>query len=199
MGNIYLITNTVNNKKYVGQTSITIKKRWLQHINNALNTPNRGCVLLYSAIRKYGKDKFNLTILETTDNSLLNTREAYWIEFFESNNITKGYNLTTGGDHFKMSDSCKKKLSDKLKGRIITWKDKTSIGVKKLWKDPIYREKQIEQRKQKRGKYKIHTKPLRLALDVKKINELYSEGLTINEIAKKFNVCWYSIDKRINK
>lgn len=40
---IYVITNTANNKKYIGQTWKTIQKRWQQHC-----TDEKNCI-------KYGK------------------------------------------------------------------------------------------------------------------------------------------------
>ena len=35
MGYIYLITNKINNKKYVGKTELSIKARWKQHIKDS--------------------------------------------------------------------------------------------------------------------------------------------------------------------
>lgn len=35
-GWIYFVTNLVNNKKYIGQTTVTIKSRWDQHISKAI-------------------------------------------------------------------------------------------------------------------------------------------------------------------
>lgn len=50
-GYIYLIENKLNKHKYIGQTSQTIKKRWMQHKSDAkiFNYP------LYRAINKYGE------------------------------------------------------------------------------------------------------------------------------------------------
>jgi len=200
MSEIYLITNNINRKMYVGQTSTNYKKRWLKHINNALNTPQRGCVSLYRAIRKYGKNNFTVSLLEKTISKKANEREAFWIKTLKTQNNKNGYNLTSGGDCFKMSKSCREKLSNKLKGREITWADKTSIGMKNRWNDPEYREMMVKIHTGARGyKYKKHIKPLRLKLDNNEINKLYDQGLSINKISKKLNVCWTSIQKRIKK
>jgi DNA invertase Pin-like site-specific DNA recombinase len=84
------------------------------------------------------------------------------------------------------------------KGRKIKWAEKVSIGVKKLWEDEEYRTKQTEQRKQKRGKYRDGIiKPLRLELPSEKINQLYKDGKTINEISKLLGVSFYTIKRRI--
>lgn len=70
-GYIYKITNTINNKCYIGQTRTNINKRWNKHkfvstdpSNKAYNYP------LYNAFRKYGIDKFKWEILEELDDNL---------------------------------------------------------------------------------------------------------------------------------
>ncbi len=89
---IYLITNLINNKKYVGQ-STHIYKRWGVHKNPNNWTDNA----LYRAFRKYGIDKFKFEILEECPKELLNDREIYWISYY--NSFEDGYNLTAGGDN----------------------------------------------------------------------------------------------------
>ena len=58
-GIIYKITNIINNKVYIGQTVNTIKQRWNKHCHS------NGCRSLYNAILKYGKENFNIEIIET--------------------------------------------------------------------------------------------------------------------------------------
>lgn len=43
---------------------------------------------------KYGEDNFEHVIIEECDESLLEEREGYWIEHYESWHRSKGYNLT---------------------------------------------------------------------------------------------------------
>jgi group I intron endonuclease len=199
MSEIYLITNNINRKMYVGQTSTNYKKRWLKHINNALNSPQQGCVSLYRAIRKYGKDNFTVSLLEKITAEKANEREFFWIKTLKTQNNKNGYNLTSGGDCFKMSKSCREKLSNKLRGREITWKNKVSVGMKRRWEDKEYRAKQTEQRHHKRGKYKKHSKPLRVKLNIDEISNLYKKGFTIYRIAKKYKVSFGVIKRRICK
>jgi hypothetical protein len=54
---IYMITNIVNNKKYIGQTISSIEHRWDQHTSNARRYTNK-CRYLENAIRKYGEHNF---------------------------------------------------------------------------------------------------------------------------------------------
>lgn len=51
---------------------------------------------LYRAIRKYGTSSFQIEEVEKCDNNIVNEREIYWIEYYQS--FKKGYNATIGGD-----------------------------------------------------------------------------------------------------
>ena len=94
---IYLFTNKQNNKKYVGQ-SIDIARRYYQHSVNSFNSSSKEYnSYFYSAIRKYGFDNFTFEILEECEKNELDSREKYWIEFYNSNTEENGYNLTPGG------------------------------------------------------------------------------------------------------
>ena len=97
IGYIYKITNLVNQKCYIGQTTKPLKERWKKHQKDA-TTKNRRCYdyPLYRAIRKYGIDNFTIEIIEECDILLLNEREIYWIKEFNSMS-KKGYNQTLGG------------------------------------------------------------------------------------------------------
>ncbi|WP_323162297.1 hypothetical protein, partial [Pseudomonas fluorescens] len=81
--------------------------------------------------------------------------------------------LQEGGNCSKTSEDTKIKLSKTLKGREILWRDKVMEGVKKLWEDKEYREKQTKQRYKKRGKYRENIiKPLRIDLSIEEMNKL---------------------------
>lgn len=98
MGYIYKISNQINNKVYIGQTSRTIEKRWKDHQKSAIidQTP------LYRAMRKYGIDQFHISEIEKCSDDLLNEREIYWIDYY--NSYYNGYNATLGGNgHVKYS------------------------------------------------------------------------------------------------
>lgn len=73
---IYKITNTVNNKIYIGQTyNKTIYDRFKRHLKEASET---SVSLIGKAIYKYGKDKFVIErIDEATSLQELNEKEKY--------------------------------------------------------------------------------------------------------------------------
>lgn len=92
MKGIYLITNIVNEKKYVGQ-SVCIERRWKDHLNFYKdNSKIETCPKLYKALNKYGEDKFKFEVLEDLSNSNLDItdREEYWIKYY--NTVEDGYN-----------------------------------------------------------------------------------------------------------
>lgn len=94
MGYIYKITNKVNNKVYIGQTIKTVKKRFQQHKNNS-NKSYFSQIVLYKAFNKYGIENFICEEIEEVPNDLLDKREIYWIDYYDS--YFNGYNSTLGG------------------------------------------------------------------------------------------------------
>lgn len=111
---IYLITNTINDKKYVGQTVQTLKQRFARHSWKC----NNGRSAIASAIQKYGKDEFTIELIEEcTSQTELNIRELYWIEYYNTLS-PNGYNLRSTIDgRGSCSEETKLKISKANKGR----------------------------------------------------------------------------------
>jgi len=117
---VYLITNSVNGKRYVGQTSQTLTQRWKDHRTHG------HCRYLHNAIQKYGKENFIVEpICEVSTRELANELEKEYIERYRTL-APNGYNLELGGDAKgsclvgrKLSEETKRKLSNALKGRTI--------------------------------------------------------------------------------
>lgn len=78
---------------------MVLKKRWADHLSEAINNVKKNqCTYLNNAIRKYGKDDWEITLVfETPDESKINDYETFYIK--EYNTLApNGYNLTGGGD-----------------------------------------------------------------------------------------------------
>lgn len=94
-GRIYIIRNTINDKVYVGQTKVSLRLRFQNHLSASRNGKD---YIIGKAIRKYGEDKFYIELLEECAIEELNEREKYWISFFNSTNNKFGYNISIGGN-----------------------------------------------------------------------------------------------------
>ena len=93
---IYLVTNEVNGKQYVGQTVQTLKKRWSSHGSDAKR--RRGPHALVHAILKYGKENFSIrTVKVCSTRKELNSLEKSYIVKLKTK-APSGYNITDGGD-----------------------------------------------------------------------------------------------------
>lgn len=93
IGYIYKITNTINGKSYIGQTTTNINTRWTQH--KYISRKTSETTGLYGAIKKYGEEVFNIELIISCDESLLNEMEIYYIDKY--NTYNNGYNRTLGG------------------------------------------------------------------------------------------------------
>lgn len=94
MAIIYKITNDINSNVYIGETIRPLEKRWQQHKKQLFN-PNK-CGHLQLAMRKYGIEHFQISIIETCPDEERFEREKYWIEQY--NSYYDGYNSTFGGE-----------------------------------------------------------------------------------------------------
>lgn len=109
---IYKIENLINGKVYIGQSK-NIKKRWTAHRTNAFNHNSKQYDLaLYRSIRKYGLENFSFMVLEETLIEDLDNREKYWIEYYDSHNKEKGYNLTDGGSSATSATLTRKQVDE---------------------------------------------------------------------------------------
>lgn len=94
VGFIYIIKNTKNSKVYIGQTRVSVDKRWKEHLRHA----QYGDQLINKAMKKYGVDKFYVETLEICDIDSLDEREMYYINLYDSTEKSKGYNVSIGGN-----------------------------------------------------------------------------------------------------
>lgn len=93
---IYIITNTINEKVYIGQTNDP-KRREREHFSfGYLKEDDDEIKVLYLAMKKHGVKNFIFSILEGPIENY-NEREKFWIKEYNSL-VPNGYNVTEGGD-----------------------------------------------------------------------------------------------------
>ena len=86
-GFIYITTNLVNGKKYLGQHYLNSNKKYLGSGK-----------ILQIAIKKYGKENFVLEPIDwASSKEELNEKEKFWISFFKSTEEKSWYNIAQGG------------------------------------------------------------------------------------------------------
>ena len=114
-GCIYRISNSSNEKVYIGQTTAkNPNTRWMNHKQHAKHNYGRSCIKLVRAMRKYGIDTFSFEIMQYADSKdALDTLEYRYIRDLDT--IKNGYNLKDGGSNGKMSEETKRKMSETQK------------------------------------------------------------------------------------
>ena len=126
---IYKITNNINNKIYIGQTTRTLEERIAEH-------KRKRNPLISKAIKKYGIENFSIEIIDKASTiNKLNEKEFYYIKKYNSI-APNGYNQCEGGGNtigYKHTEEAKAKMSEKRKGRKLTeeWKNKIGNSQKK--------------------------------------------------------------------
>lgn len=90
---IYKLTNTTNGLIYIGKSE-NIGNRWREHVKKGIGAeaPNRN--KLYPAMLATGVENFTFEILEECPSEELDSKEAFWIDYFNSK--VDGYNATVG-------------------------------------------------------------------------------------------------------
>lgn len=89
---IYKITNTKNEKSYIGQ-STNIEERWKQH-KQAIQTSDKSWYPL-ARQESDGIDDFTFSVLQECKKEELDELEDYWIDYYKS--YINGYNQTKDG------------------------------------------------------------------------------------------------------
>jgi hypothetical protein len=132
-GVIYKITNSLNNKIYIGKANSYVKNkekyykhgikgRFSRHIKNALNGSNE-IPLLYNDIRIHGKTNFNIEIIEICLKEELKNKETYYIKLFLSYDNNIGYNYFVGDNKPQDKNHIIKYKENKVTNNINRAKD----------------------------------------------------------------------------
>lgn len=125
---IYLITNSINGKQYIGQTVKTPEKRFNEHKADARR---RSTSKLNRAFLKYGFDAFSVKPLAVC-NSLgeLNFLEEALISKYDT--VNNGYNIKPGGFNHRCPENVKNIISSVHKGKKLTAEHKEKLRQLRL-------------------------------------------------------------------
>lgn len=125
-GVIYCVTNSVNGKRYVGQTIQTLNARWRLHKTSG------ACRLLRRAIDKYGESSFDICVLEPANSKTeLDLAEIEWIFKMNTLDPSVGYNLKDGGSSRRYSIASKQKMSDSAKSRLSSEESRSELSARR--------------------------------------------------------------------
>lgn len=131
---VYLITNKINGKGYIGITRRSLKKRWKDHRTDASMGKK---TMLHMAIRKYGVENFEITQIAScisVENLIVSE-----VEIIKQNRTKHpgGYNMTVGGDGtpgLTHSKEVRLKISKAGKGRSMSKITKDKLRLAHLGK-----------------------------------------------------------------
>lgn len=182
---IYKITNTINNKVYIGQTN-NFERRMREHANKMYGNCSK---VLYDAIEKYGWQNFQCEIIEDYCEDY-NEKEAYWIKYYDS--IKKGYNIDLVSVHSELhiyiDELLLKNILSDLKESELSFEDiankydiSSAQTIRNINRGIAHRQKDI--------KYPIRAMRDDYAKERAKnvIQDLKETSLTMRELAEKYN------------
>lgn len=172
---IYMIKNLVNDKVYIGQTTMRFIKRFWHH-QWLLNHNRHDNKHLQKAWNKYGAENFEFSVLYLRqENESLNNKEIEYIKMYDATN--KGYNIQSGGNVVLCNyipASSRKRVGEINRRRMIGSKLSDSTKLKMS--------------KSRRGAKNNFAKLTEE--DVVKIKEMIRDGYKPKEIYPKFNITY---------
>lgn len=202
LGKIYLITNDINSKVYIGQTIQTLNKRFNGHCCYS-KSDRSASMYIKRAIHKYGRDKFHIHLLEECPIDNLNDREKYWINYYNSYNT--GYNLTLGGqdsNYFNLHKLENTVDIEKFKQYIIEFKP-LAIEVSKhfgISKCSVYNLiKRINLPNLILNSYNPRKGKTIEDIDKEELINLYKGGWSILDLVKRYHIRKNKISKFIKE
>ncbi len=200
---IYLTTNMINGKKYVGRCASSLES-WRGR--NYLGSGK----WLRKAFEKYGRENFSRVVLEVLpkDSSKegLRLAEYKWLNHFDAPENSNFYNISWNNGGFGMDDKHTEDAKIKIKEAM---KDVYKNGLPEEWKNNIIKslkgrtpwnkgkkltEAQKESLRKKRKKNASFNKDQIIV-----IRELYEEGISASKLAKQFECSHHTILSIVRK
>lgn len=182
---IYITTNNINGKKYIGL-----------HKTDILNDNYLGSGrILIKAFKKHGYKNFSKEIIEFCNNEEeLKQREIYWIDFYNANLKNNYYNYSTGGESragVTIRPYMRKRISKALKEYF---KNNPS-AVEKIRQRNIGRKQKPEELEKQRNTRKLKKSNCKSIIVYTKNNEklIYD---SLNDVVKIYGGACASIFKK---
>lgn len=184
-GYIYKITNKLNGKVYIGQTTRTVEIRFREHLTRAEYYCRRygkaeyKYMHLYLAIVKDGKENFFVETIDTAaSREELDKKEKYWIR--QLCTVEQGYNMLNGGSTANPMDSALIKAKhDKImqtaevRARISKTLSET---LQRNGRSEEYRKKISESQRDRQCFVKNGKRTYTAGANHEKINQLLADG-----------------------
>jgi group I intron endonuclease len=149
---IYKITSPTG-KIYIGK-SINLDRRKKEY---TYDSKHKAQHKLNNSIKKYGWENHLFEIIEICDEYNLNSKEIYWISFY--NSVEEGLNLMYGGQGGRHSQEVKKKKSKSMTGKKASLETKQKMSQSKKG-HPMYNNEWKEKMKQKTWVSGTSSKPI---------------------------------------
>ncbi len=168
-GIIYLAVNRVNQKAYVGQTTMSLGERAMRHFTNNVKRS-----LICVAMKEVGFDAFDFAVLAKF--ASLNEAaelEKYWIARLGSRD-PEGYNVSAGRGALGV------KLSAARRSRLSEFR-------KRQWQDPVYRAKRIKEHWANFDSPEVREKIRQRTLQQHREGSLGSEAMKRGWVTRKAN------------
>lgn len=125
-GTVYMLTNRITTKKYVGQTTRPLARRIADHREQGrLKNPR---MLIHHSIKKYGFENFTVEVLATCENQqALDWAELHFAKLHDAF-VPNGYNLRAGTGRGSASEETKRKIGLGSLGRITSEETRQKIS-----------------------------------------------------------------------
>ncbi len=181
MYTVYKHINKLNGKVYIGQTALTVERRWR-------NGKGYKIGIFRKAIEKYGWDNFeHIIIKEGLTKEEANLLESSLIKEYKELGIS--YNITDGGEGalgYKHTEETRKKMSLRNSGKRVP--EHVKVMVSARFKDtPLTDEHKIKISIALKGKAKSEEAKLKM-----KLNHNYHDLVEIIKCDKEGNIiCIY--------
>jgi len=129
---VYIISNNIDGKVYVGSTTVRFKKRFSQHFAELKNNKHKNSHL-QNSWNKYSSKSFKFIIIEICEKDKCLEKEQYWIDHYKCVDRKHGYNInpiSSGTPNMSLETIEKRRQT-----MLAKYKNGELDHIKNMWKD----------------------------------------------------------------